>query len=133
MPDGSLTIGRLARAAEVGIETVRYYQQRKLLPVPAARGAFRRYNAEAVDRIRFIKRAQELGFSLSEIGELLKLQDGVDRRAIRRISTERLAQIDAKLTDLRRMQRALKHLVVECEVAGTDHPCPIIKTLSARN
>ena len=65
MPDGSLTIGRLARAAEVGIETVRYYQQRKLLPVPAAHGAFRHYNADAVNRIRFIKRART-GFSLAE-------------------------------------------------------------------
>ena len=77
MPDGSLTVGRLARAAEVGIETVRYYQQRKLLPVPEAHGAFRHYNADAVDRIRFIKRAQELGFSLAEIGELLKLQEAL--------------------------------------------------------
>jgi len=132
VPDGSLTIGRLARAAEVGIETVRYYQQRKLLPVPAAHGAFRHYNADAVNRIRFIKRAQELGFSLAEIGELLRLQDGVDRRAIRRISSERLAQIETKLTDLKRMQRVLKHLVAECEVAGRDHPCPIIEALTAR-
>lgn len=133
MFDGPLTIGRLAQAANVGIETVRYYQQRKLLPVPAARGAFRHYDPALADRIRFIKRAQELGFSLDEVAQLLRLEDGVDRRAIRRISAERLAQIETKLVDLTRMQRVLKHLVTACEKAGTDHPCPIIETLSARN
>jgi MerR family mercuric resistance operon transcriptional regulator len=132
MFDELLTIGRLARAADVGVETVRYYQQRKLLPVPTARGAFRRYDPALADRIRFIKRAQELGFSLDEVTQLLRLQDGVDRRAIRRISSERLAQIETKLADLKRMQRVLKHLVTACEETGTDRPCPIIETLSAR-
>jgi MerR family mercuric resistance operon transcriptional regulator len=131
--DEPLTIGRLARAADVGVETIRYYQQRKLLPVPAARGAFRHYDPALADRIRFIKRAQELGFSLDQVAELLRLQDGVDRRAIRRISSARLVQIEAKLVDLKRMQRVLKHLVTACEEAGTDRPCPIIETLSARS
>jgi len=66
-----LTIGRLASAAGVGVETVRYYQQRELLPIPAASGAFRQYPSDLVNRIRFVKRAQELGFSLAEINELL--------------------------------------------------------------
>lgn len=131
MPDDPLTIGRLAAAADVGIETVRYYQQRELLPVPPARGAFRYYEPALIKRIRFIKRAQELGFALDEIGELLRLQDGADRRAIRRISTARLTQIETKLADLSRMRRVLKHLIVECERTGTNHPCPIIETLSA--
>jgi len=133
MFDGHLTIGRLAKAANVGIETVRYYQQRKLLPVPSARGAFRHYDPALADRIRFIKRAQELGFSLDEIAQLLRLQDGIDRRTIRRISSQRLSQIEAKLADLKRMQRVLKHLVTACEKASTNHPCPIIETLSARD
>jgi Hg(II)-responsive transcriptional regulator len=133
MFDGTVTIGKLARAANVGVETVRYYQHRGLLPVPAAHGAFRHYDPALADRIRFIKRAQELGFSLDEIAQLLRLQDGVDRRAIRRISSERLAQIETKLADLKRMQRVLKHLVAACEEAGTDRPCPIIETLSARH
>ena len=133
MFDGHLTIGRLAQAADVGIETIRYYQQRKLLPVPPARGAFRHYDPALADRIRFIKRAQELGFSLDEVAQLLQLQDGVDRRAIRRISSQRLAQIEAKLNDLKRMQRVLKHLVEACEEAATDRPCPIIDSLSARH
>ena len=89
-----------------------------------------------MSRIRFIKHAQELGFSLTEIGELLKLEDGVDRRAIRRISSERLLQIEAKLTDLKRIPAGTQSSGNQCEVAGTDHPCPIIEALtgaSAKN
>lgn len=126
-----LTIGRLARAAEVGVETIRYYQTRRLLPVPASTGAFRHYPASLVARIRFIKRAQELGFSLDEIAELLDLESGIDRASIRRIASQRLSQIEQKLSDLRRMQKVLRHLLVECEHTGADLPCPIIETLSA--
>jgi len=126
-----LTIGRLARAANVGVETIRYYQDRKLLPVPASTGAFRYYEVGLVERIRFIKRAQELGFSLEEISELLHLEEGADRACIRDIATNRLSQIEQKLTDLRRMQKVLKHLVTECERTSADLPCPIIGTLSA--
>ncbi len=130
MPEGSLTIGRLATAAAVGVETIRYYQGRGLLPVPVPTGAFRRYSAAMVDRIRFIKRAQELGFSLDEVSELLDLEDGADRRSIRRIASDRLAQIETKVADLKRMQRVLKHLVVECEHTDAGRPCPIIGSLS---
>ena len=76
----------------------RYYQQRKLLPVPPSSGAFRYYPMSLVARIRFSKRAQELGFSLDAIGELLALEEGVDRASIRRIATDRLLQIEPKLT-----------------------------------
>ena len=127
----SLTIGRLARAADVGVETIRYYQERQLLPVPPSWGAFRYYPVGLVDRIRFIKRAQELGFSLEEISELLHLEEGADRASIRDIATNRLSQIERKLTDLRRMQKVLKHLVTECEHTSADLPCPIIGTLGA--
>lgn len=127
----SLTIGRLARAAEVGVETIRYYQERQLLPVPPSTGAFRYYPVSLVDRIRFIKRAQELGFSLEEISELLHLEEGADRASIRDIAANRLSQIERKLTDLRRMQKVLKHLVTECERTSADLPCPIIGTLGA--
>jgi Hg(II)-responsive transcriptional regulator len=127
----SLTIGRLARAADVGVETIRYYQGRKLLPVPPSSGAFRYYPVSLVERIRFIKRAQELGFSLDEVAELLHLEEGADRASIRHIATDRLAQIEHKLSDLRRMQKVLKHLVTECEHTSADLPCPIIGTLAA--
>lgn len=127
----TLTIGRLARAAGVGVETIRYYQRRRLLPVPAARGAFRHYPAELVDRLRFIKRTQALGFTLQEIGELLRLQDGTDRRSIRAVASRRLQQVEENLADLRRMQRTLKDLLAHCEHTGMEAPCPIIETLSA--
>ena len=125
----SLTIGRLARAADVGVETIRYYQDRKLLPVPASDGAFRYYPMSLVERIRFIKRAQELGFSLEEVRELLQLEDGTDRRSIRRVAADRLSQIEAKLADLKRMQRVLKDLLTECEHTTAQLPCPIIGTI----
>jgi Hg(II)-responsive transcriptional regulator len=126
----SLTIGRLARAAGVGVETVRYYQQRKLLPTPAARTGFRQYPAALVNRIRFVKRAQELGFSLDEIAGLLRLEDGTDRASIRHIAGARLGQIETKLADLRRMAQALSHLITACEHTGSNVPCPIIETLA---
>ena len=126
----SLTIGRLARAAGVGVETVRYYQQRKLLPTPAASAGFRQYPAALVNRIRFVKRAQELGFSLDEIAGLLRLEDGSDRASIRNIAGARLAQIETKLADLRRMAQALNHLITACEHTGSNVPCPIIETLA---
>ena len=126
----SMTIGKLARAASVGVETIRYYQGRGLLPVPVAKGAFRYYPVTLVDRICFIKRAQELGFSLDEITELLRLEDGTNRNSIRRIASNRLSQIEQKLTDLKRMQRVLKHLVTQCEHTRADIPCPIIASLT---
>ena len=127
----SLTIGRLARAADVGVETIRYYQDRKLLPIPHADGAFRYYPMSLVERIRFIKRAQELGFSLEEVKELLQLEDGTDRKSIRRVASTRLSQIEAKLADLKRMQRVLKDLLTECEHTNADLPCPIIGSIRA--
>ena len=125
----TLTIGRLARAADVGVETIRYYQDRQLLPVPPSDGAFRYYPLSLVERVRFIKRAQELGFSLEEVRELLQLEDGADRVSIRRVARERLSQIEAKLADLKRMQRVLKDLLTECEHTGAGLPCPIIGTI----
>ncbi len=130
MTPEAMTIGRLARAAGVGVETIRYYQQRALLPVPSTVGAFRHYPVELTARIRFIKRAQELGFSLDEISELLRLEDGTNRTSIRRIASDRLNQIERKLVDLKRMRKVLKHLVAECEHTRADLPCPIIATLA---
>jgi len=134
MTEATLTIGRLARAAAVNVETVRYYQTRKLIPLPS-RGvsAFRRYPAEVVDRIRFIKRAQELGFSLEEIRELLRLHGATDRASIRRIAALRLDQIDAKLEDLSRMRAALAGLIDACHHTGAEAPCPIIEALAPRS
>jgi MerR family transcriptional regulator, mercuric resistance operon regulatory protein len=131
MPTAELTIGRLARAADVNIETIRYYQRLRLLPTPApTQSAFRTYPAGLVDRIRFIKRAQELGFSLAEIGALLKLEDGANRNAIRNIAGNRLNDVRAKIADLKRMERVLAHLIHACMVTGEAHACPIIAALA---
>lgn len=129
----TLTIGRLARAAGVGVETIRYYQQRGLLPVPEQTGAYRHYPVTLIQRIRFIKRAQELGFSLQEIAGLLQLEDGTNRDAIQHIAADRLAQIEQKLRDLGRMQATLKHLLSQCEHTDSQQPCPIIASLSGEH
>ncbi len=131
MNESGLTIGRLARAANVGIETVRYYQRLELLPTPAARdSAFRIYPPALVDRIRFIKRAQELGFSLDEIGTFLRLEDGADRTAIRKVAADRLGEIRTRIADLQRMEGVLSRLLHECEATGRAKPCPIIAALA---
>jgi Hg(II)-responsive transcriptional regulator len=130
MKERALTIGLLARAAQVNIETVRYYQTRKLLPIPRPVGAFRHYPVEFVERIQFIKRAQELGFSLDEIRELLRLNDGTDRASIRKIARARLEQIEMKLRELSRMRSALNGLIEDCQHSAGSVPCPIIQTLA---
>lgn len=130
MNDLSLTIAGVADAAAVGVETVRYYERRGLIEQPRHKvGAYRRYDDQHVARIRFIKRAQELGFTLEEVESLLRLQDGIDRRSIRRIAAQRLEQIRTRIADLRRIEKALGHVLHECETkAGTPH-CPIIETI----
>ena len=126
-----LTIGKLASAAGVGVETVRYYQRRNLLPTPASPGgAFRTYTPQQADRIRLIKRAQELGFSLEQVAALLQLEDGSDRQAVRQLAAEKLAYIRAKIVDLAKMEAVLAHLIHECEATGQASPCPIIGALA---
>jgi MerR family mercuric resistance operon transcriptional regulator len=133
MTKPALTIGRLARAAAVNVETVRYYQARKLLPIPSRGGnAFRHYSADLVERIRFNNRAQELGFSLEEVRGLLRLHDGTDRVSIRKIAALRLEQIEAKLEDLTRMRVALSALIEACHHTANADPCPIIQALAPR-
>ena len=125
----SMTIGHLARAASVDVETIRYYLRRGLLPVPSSSGAFWQYPVALAARIHFVKHAQELGFSLVEITELLRLEDGADRDSIRSIATDRLSQIEKKLDALKKMQRTLRHLVTECEYTDGNDLCPIIASL----
>ena len=128
-----LTIGRLAREAGVGIETIRYYQRVKLLPQPepAPPGkAFRHYPAALIDRLRFIKRAQGLGFSLEEIAALLNLNDGADRRQVRQLAQARLDNVRTKITDLRHMEEVLAQLLDACEHTDEAYCCPIIAAFS---
>ena len=129
----AMSIWTLAGNAGVGIETVRFYHQRRLLPLPRAfKGAYRVYGAEHADRIRFIKRAQELGFTLDEVAELLRLNDGTDRERARELAGTKLAQIEAKLADREKMARALRHPIHTCEHTGAAEPCPIIHLLVQR-
>ncbi len=128
--DAPVTIGRFARAAEVGVETVRYYQRRHLLAVPQSGGGVRRYPPATIDRIRFIKRSQSLGFTLDEIRELMRLEQGGTRNAIRKIAGDRLTNIREKITALEHMEQVLSELLQECEHTATAAPCPIIAALS---
>jgi MerR family mercuric resistance operon transcriptional regulator len=132
MPDASYTIGDVADAAGVGVETVRYYERRGLVAQPArALGGYRRYGGDHVHRIRFIKRAQALGFSLEEIETLLKLEDGADRRSIRRIAAARLEDTRRRIADLERIERVLAHLLHDCETHARAPRCPIIAAITA--
>jgi len=128
--DRQMTIGALAAAAGVGVETVRYYQRRGLIEEPARQyGSVRRYGPVEVARIGFIRRAQELGFTLEEIGTLLALEDGTDRRSIRRIAAARLAQIRARIANLSRMEHALAHVLHDCEAHPGAPRCPIVAAI----
>jgi DNA-binding transcriptional MerR regulator len=125
-------IGQAAQAAGVNQQTFRYYERRGLLPRPPRRGAFRTYADEAVRIVQFIKRAQELGFSLDEVEQLLRLR-GVpshERHRVRVIAERKLTDIDTKIDQLRAMRRALAKLVASCHRGGTPS-CPIIESLSA--
>jgi MerR family mercuric resistance operon transcriptional regulator len=127
-----LTIGLLARAAEVNVETIRYYQRRGLMQEPAKPPhGRRRYSGGAVKRVRFIKRAQQLGFTLEEVKNLLRLEDGQSCRETRLLAEQKLAVIEQRLADLTRVRRLLSSLIAECINGQQPRTCPIIATLSA--
>jgi len=127
-----LTIGRLAKAAGVNVETIRYYQRRGLVDEPSKPlGGHRRYAASAAARVRFIKRAQQLGFTLEEVTGLLRLEDGQSCRETRLLAEHKLALIEKRIADLTRMRRTLKGLITECAAGRGKRSCPIIATLSA--
>ena len=132
MTQTDITIGDVAEAAGVGVETVRYYERRGLISQPArAMGGYRRYGGGHVHRIHFIRRAQEIGFNLEEIESLLELEEGTDRRSIRRIASVRLEETRRRIADLRRIERALSHLLHECETHAKSPRCPIIAAITA--
>lgn len=127
------TIGRLAAAAGVNVETVRYYQRIKLMPLPKrALGGIRRYSAEDLSRLRFIKTAQGLGFTLEEIADLVKLDDGMRCNEARDIAAHKLAVVRARRRDLRRIETVLARLVRQCETLRGTIRCPLIGALQAR-
>lgn len=128
----NLTIGRLASEAGVSVETIRYYQRRGLLKEPAKpMGGHRRYSFAEARRVRFIKRAQQLGFTLDEVTSLLALEDGRSCWETRALAEQKLAVIEQRLDDLSRMQGVLRALVAQCGEGISQRACPIITTLMA--
>ena len=121
-----MTIGRLAEAAGVGVETVRFYQRRGLLSVPHSAGAIRRYDAEDLRRLRFIRRAATAGFTLADIAELIRLDATGDRPRAAAMATERLAALDIKIAELEASRAALSRLSIACGKGGKG-PCPILE------
>ena len=126
-----LTIGQVAAQAGVHKETIRYYQALGLVAEPPRpTRSVRRYGPEIVARLRFIKRAQELGFTLQEVGKLLLLDDGQSCAATRALAGQKLSAIRGRITDLNRMRRVLAGLIDECDRGARPRACPIIRTLS---
>ncbi len=125
-----LTIGRVAKLAGVTVETIRYYQRRRLLTEPnKPHTGFRRYTADTVKQIRFIKRSQGLGFTLAEIGELLWLEEARSCAATHAMATRKLQLIGRKLTALTAMRETLTILIQKCEPKQPGKGCPIIQAL----
>jgi MerR family mercuric resistance operon transcriptional regulator len=121
------TISGLAKAAGVGVETVRYYQRRGLLPEPARPpGEVRRYGAEELKRLKFIRSAQAAGFTLNEIGELIALDASDDRARARELAQARVAAIDGKIAELKEARDALAGLASDC-ASKKKGPCPILR------
>lgn len=127
----SYTIARLAAAAGVHLETIRYYQRRGLIPAPPrpARG-IRRYTEGDAERLRFIKRAQAMGFSLTEIANLLRLRSGRSCRATRELAATKLQIVDSRIRELRQLRRELAGLISACDANDEGANCPVIERLT---
>ena len=128
----TMTIGKVARDAEVGVETVRFYEREGLLRKPDRKpSGYRQYDVETIDRLRFIKRAKWLGFSLQEIKGLLglRLDPSATRADIRDRAEAKMADIDARIKELKRMKKALLKLTKACDGHGSVEGCPIIEAL----
>ncbi len=131
-----MTIGKAARKAGVGVETIRFYERRGLIEQPPKplEGGFRVYPDGTVERIRFIRQAQELGFSLREIDELLSLRadPATDAGDVRKRATAKLEEVDRKLAQLERIRAALEELVAACPGQGALRSCSIMEVLEGQ-
>lgn len=126
----NLTISAFARSAGVTVETIRFYQRKRLLQEPERpHGSIRRYGEADVARVKFIKAAQGLGFSLLEIGQLLQLEDGTHCEEAGRLAGQKLQIVREKLADLKHMEAALSGLVRACLTHKGDVSCPLIAAL----
>jgi MerR family mercuric resistance operon transcriptional regulator len=127
----SLTIGKLAAAGGVGVETIRFYQRRGLLDQPRRESGVRRYGSDDVRRLRFIRQAQTAGFTLEQIKELLALDSGQDRTRARELALARIQDLDGRIDELKLARDALRRLSKEC-AEGTPGPCPILASFERR-
>ena len=126
----SFTIGAFAEAAGVNVETIRFYQRKGLLPEPAKpHGSIRRYGDADVTRVRFVKAAQRLGFSLDAIAELLRLDDGTHCEEASALAESKLKDVREKIADLARMESVLSELVCACHARKGSVSCPLIASL----
>lgn len=130
-PAKSLSIGRLARAAGVGVDTVRFYERAGLMPqAPRTASGYRSYGPDAVARLRFIRRAKALGFALEEIAELLRLSEGKGGRAgVKALAERRLADLERRIRELSVFRDALAHYARQCSGHGAVAGCPIIEAV----
>ena len=126
-----LTIGKLAEAGGVGVETVRFYQRKGLLVTPDRAEGFRHYGDEDIRRLRFVRQAQTAGFTLAEIAELLELDAGEDRSRAHQLADRRVKMLDARIAELEQARDALRRLARECGAGGSG-PCPILKSFEVR-
>ena len=127
-----LSAGKLAKAADVNVETLRYYEKRGLLPEPPRKeSGYRVYPESAVERLKFIKGAQVLGFTLEEIQELLdmRLDTKANRADVRQSATKKIDDIQEKIEALEQMKQALEHLVHQCHGDGSTAECPILEAI----
>jgi MerR family mercuric resistance operon transcriptional regulator len=131
MAEHTFPIGELSRRTGCNIETIRYYERIGLIPEPPRRGCYRSYGPEDVDRLGFVRRARELGFTLDEVRALLGLVAGGHASCVeaRDLAAANLKDVRARIADLRRMERVLAETVRACD-AGNDTCCPLIATLS---
>ncbi len=127
----SLTIGTLAKAAQVNLQTVRYYEREGLLPAPPRKpSGYRIFSSDAVRRVRFIKRAQELGFSLKQIKELLsiRIDPASDCSGIQKLARAKVVDIEEKIRTLQGMKKVLGKLATACPGSGPLGECPILES-----
>lgn len=131
MATQSMTISRLASAADVHIETVRYYQRRGLLLLPERpSGGVRRYGADALKRLQFIRRAQTMGFSLDKIAGLMEIRGRRACEHTRQLTERKLAEVRQRLDDLQQLEADLTQLVDACRHTVAEAPCPTLDLLA---
>lgn len=132
--DRGVTIGRLAKAAGVNVETIRFYQRKKLMLEPdRPAGSVRRYGQADIARVNFIKSAQRLGFNLQEIGQLLRLDDGLQCSVAARLASRHLADVRTRLQDLGRIETAISQLLEQCSRHRGEVACPLVAALQANS